>query len=107
MLKTTFADLDRQPRRFLNSPIWSGLVTDGRAYSGFCLNVEHLVPWRTLTGRQHFYLDHQGYLAAGEHLPTYKPKPDHSTAPGLFGHRVGRKEHHAQLPDTTWQVEYP
>jgi nitrate reductase alpha subunit len=78
-VKTTFADLDRQPRRFLNSPIWSGLVTDGRAYSGFCLNVEHLVPWRTLTGRQHFYLDHQGYIAAGEHLPTYKPKPDHST----------------------------
>ena len=37
------------------------------------------MPWRTLTGRQHFYLDHQGYLAAGEHLPTYKPKPDHST----------------------------
>jgi nitrate reductase alpha subunit len=29
-----------------------------------------------LTGRQHFYLDHQGYIAAGEHLPTYKPKPD-------------------------------
>jgi len=78
-IRTTFADLDRQPRRFLNSPIWTGLVTDGRAYSGFCLNVEHLVPWRTLTGRQHFYLDHQGYLAAGEHLPTYKPKPDHST----------------------------
>ena len=34
------------------------------------------VPWRTLTGRQHFYLDHEGYLAFGEHLPTYKPQPD-------------------------------
>jgi nitrate reductase alpha subunit len=34
-----------------------------------------LVPWRTLTGRQHFYLDHEMYLAYGEHLPTYKPSP--------------------------------
>jgi nitrate reductase alpha subunit len=38
--------------------------------------VERLVPWRTLTGRQHFYLDHEGYLAFGENLPTYKPRPD-------------------------------
>ncbi len=78
-VRTTFADLDAQPRRLLTSPIWSGLTNNGRAYSAYCLNVEKLVPWRTLTGRQHFYLDHQGYIAAGEHLPTYKPKPDHST----------------------------
>ena len=37
-----------------------------------------LIPWRTLTGRQHFYLDHENYLAWGEHLPTYKPRPDHT-----------------------------
>ena len=36
------------------------------------------MPWRTLTGRQHFYLDHEGYLAWGEHLPVYKPRPDHT-----------------------------
>ena len=78
-VRMTFADLAAQPRRLLNSPIWTGLMTDGRAYSAYCLNVEKLVPWRTLTGRQHFYLDHQGYIAAGEHLPTYKPKPDHGT----------------------------
>jgi nitrate reductase alpha subunit len=75
-VRATFADLGRQPRRFLNSPIWSGLVTDGRAYTGFSINVDRLVPWRTLTGRQHFYLDHEGYIAYGEHLPTYKPKAD-------------------------------
>jgi nitrate reductase alpha subunit len=74
--RVTFNDLTQQPRRLLNSPIWTGLVTDGRAYSAYCLNVERLVPWRTLTGRQHFYLDHEGYLAYGEHLPTYKPRPD-------------------------------
>ena len=55
--------------------MWSGLVGPGRAYSPFTYNVEALVPWRTLTGRQHFYLDHPLYLEFGEHLPTYKPKP--------------------------------
>ena len=55
--------------------MWSGLVEGGRAYSPFTYNVENLVPWRTLTGRQHFYLDHPGYIQFGEHVPTYKPKP--------------------------------
>ncbi|MCZ7541527.1 MAG: nitrate reductase subunit alpha [Anaerolineae bacterium] len=75
-VRYTFEDLGRQPRRLLTSPAWSGIVNDGRAYSAYCLNVERLVPWRTLTGRQHFYLDHEGYIAFGEHLPTYKPKID-------------------------------
>ena len=90
-VRTTFADLDRQPRRLLNSPVWSGLTGNGRAYSAYCLNVERLVPWRTLTGRQHFYLDHQGYIAAGEHLPTYKPKPDPNTLQDLVVTETGGK----------------
>lgn len=73
--RMTLADLQTQPRRLLNSPMWSGLVTGGRAYAPFTYNRERLVPWRTLTGRQHLYLDHPGYLQYGEHLPTYKPKP--------------------------------
>ncbi|MCF7805154.1 MAG: nitrate reductase subunit alpha [Candidatus Marinimicrobia bacterium] len=72
---TSFDDIVAQPRRFVNSPMWSGLMDDGRAYSPFTYNVERLVPWRTLTGRQHLYLDHPGYIQFGEHLPTYKPKP--------------------------------
>ena len=82
-VRTTFADLDRQPRRLLTSPCWSGLTNDGRAYAPYTLNVERLVPWRTLTGRQHFYLDHESYIAYGEHLPTYKPKPDPSVLQDL------------------------
>jgi nitrate reductase alpha subunit len=73
--RVTYRDLQAQPRRILNSPCWSGLVTGGRSYSAFTTQVEELVPWRTLTGRQHFYLDHPGYLDFGEHLPTYKPLP--------------------------------
>ena len=55
--------------------MWSGLLDKGRPYAPFTYNRENLVPWRTLTGRQHLYLDHPGYIAFGEHLPTYKPKP--------------------------------
>lgn len=74
-VRTNYNDLQAQPRRFINSPMWSGLLTNGRAYAPFTYNVEKLVPWRTLTGRQQFYLDHPGYIEFGEHLPTYKPKP--------------------------------
>ncbi len=75
--RISFADLISQPRRVLTTPTWSGLVSKGRPYSPFTINVEHLVPWRTLTGRQHFYLDHQKYIEWGETLPVYKPRPDH------------------------------
>ena len=74
-VRTNYADLQARPHRFVNSPMWSGLIENGRAYSPFTYNVECLVPWRTLTGRQHLYLDHPTYIEFGEHLPTYKPKP--------------------------------
>ena len=74
-VKLSYKDLLAQPRRYNNSPLWSGLMNNGRAYSAYTYNIERLVPWRTLTGRQHFYLDHEGYIKFGEHLPTYKPSP--------------------------------
>jgi len=74
---TNFLDITRQPRRILSSPCWSGLTNDGRAYSAWCYNVEYLVPWRTLTGRQSLYLDHPWYIDFGEHIPTYKPHNGH------------------------------
>ena len=75
-VRISFKDLVAQPRRQLTTPTWSAIINQGRAYSPYTLNVERLIPWRTLTGRQHFYLDHPNYLAWGEHLPTYKPRPD-------------------------------
>jgi len=74
-VRCDFARLQGPPQRFVNSPMWSALIENGRAYAPFTYNKEALVPWRTLTGRQHLYLDHPGYLQFGEHLPTYKPKP--------------------------------
>jgi nitrate reductase alpha subunit len=73
-VRMTFAELKIQPRRTLTTPTWTGLVNDGRTYAAWTLNVERLVPWRTLTGRQHLYVDHPLYLDFGQGLPGYKPK---------------------------------
>lgn len=74
-VRLSYKDLQAHPHRLINSPMWSGLTENGRAYSPFTYNVECLMPWRTLTGRQHFYLDHPLYIQFGENLPVYKPKP--------------------------------
>ena len=87
-VKLNFDDLKSQPRRYINSPIWSGTMKDGKAYAGFTYNLEKSVPWRTLTGRQHFYLDHEMYIKFGEHLPTYKPAPK----PNILGDLKNSKE---------------
>ncbi len=72
----TFADLSSQPRRYLTTPYWTGNINKERTYSAYCQNVEELIPFRTLTGRQTLYYDHEAYLAYGENLPTYKPRAD-------------------------------
>ncbi len=36
---------------------------------------EKKMAWPTLTGRQQFYLDHDWFIDADEHLPTHKPMP--------------------------------
>ncbi|MBI4906578.1 MAG: nitrate reductase subunit alpha [Acidobacteria bacterium] len=73
--RISYKELQSRIQRFVNSPMWSGLIENGRAYSPFTYNVDEKMPWRTLTGRQHFYLDHPGYIQYGEHVPTFKPKP--------------------------------
>jgi nitrate reductase alpha subunit len=75
-IKYNFQDICTNPRRILTTPFWTGIVANGRTYSSYCQNTEELIPWRTLTGRQHLYIDHEAYLAYGEELPTYKPKLD-------------------------------
>jgi nitrate reductase alpha subunit len=72
----TFADLDAQPRRVITSPIWSGVEEEGRTYSPFTINIEERVPFRTLTGRAQFYLDHEWVRDFGEELPLFRPPLD-------------------------------
>lgn len=68
----TFNEIVGQPTPVITSPEWSGSESGGRRYSPFTINVERLKPWHTLTGRQHFYLDHDWMNALGEMLPTYR-----------------------------------
>jgi nitrate reductase alpha subunit len=69
----TFADTQGPPVPVITSPEWSGSETGGRRYSPFTINVERLKPWHTLTGRMHFYLDHDWMTELGEGLPVYRP----------------------------------
>ncbi|HET6562962.1 MAG TPA: nitrate reductase subunit alpha [Marmoricola sp.] len=69
----TFADTQASPVPVITSPEWSGSETGGRRYSPFTINVERLKPWHTLTGRMHFYLDHDWMTELGEGLPVYRP----------------------------------
>ncbi|KRE59003.1 nitrate reductase subunit alpha [Phycicoccus sp. Soil748] len=72
----SFADTQAAPVPVITSPEWSGSESGGRRYSPFTINVERLKPWHTLTGRQHFYLDHDWMQELGEGLPVYKPPLD-------------------------------
>ena len=71
--RVTFFDAQVQPRTVIPSPEWSGIEGEDRRYSPFTINVEHKKPWHTLSGRQHFFLDHEWIQELGEQLPVFKP----------------------------------
>ncbi len=74
--RITFADTQARPVPVITSPEWSGSETGGRRYAPFTINTERLKPWHTLTGRQHFYLDHDWMREMGEQLSTFRPPLD-------------------------------
>ena len=69
----TMADITTRPRKAITTPVWSGIAEEDRRSSPFAVNVERLVPWHTLSGRQRFYLDQEWILGFGEGLPLYRP----------------------------------
>lgn len=74
--RVTFADTASHPQPVITSPEWSGSEHGGRRYSAFVVNVERHKPWHTLTGRMHYYLDHDWMRDMGENLPVYRPPLD-------------------------------
>jgi nitrate reductase alpha subunit len=74
--RITYADTQAAPTPVITSAEWSGSESGGRRYSPFTQNVEQLKPWHTLTGRQHFFLDHDWMHEVGEALPVYRPPLD-------------------------------
>ncbi|MEU3368942.1 nitrate reductase subunit alpha [Streptomyces sp. NPDC006711] len=74
--RVVFSDTQRGPVQVGASFEWSGKEAPDRRYSPFTINTEHRKPWHTLTGRQHFYLDHDWMAELGEQLPLYRPPLD-------------------------------
>ena len=89
----TFRDIQAQPRKIISSPIWSGLESEEVSYNAGYTNVHELIPWRTLTGRQQFYQDHQWMRAFGEGMCVYRPAVDLKTTAAVHNHKPnGNKE---------------
>ncbi|MEU2794422.1 nitrate reductase subunit alpha [Streptomyces sp. NPDC007100] len=74
--RIVFSDTQARPVQVSASFEWSGKEGPERRYAPFTINTEHRKPWHTLTGRQHFYLDHDWMAELGEQLPVYRPPLD-------------------------------
>ncbi|MVO90848.1 nitrate reductase subunit alpha [Streptomyces sp. p1417] len=74
--RIVFSDTQARPVQVGASFEWSGKEAPDRRYAPFTINTEHRKPWHTLTGRQHFYLDHAWIAEYGEQLPVYRPPLD-------------------------------
>ena len=83
--KIRFRDIQAQPRKIISSPTWSGIESETVSYNAGYTNVHELIPWRTLTGRQQFYLDHPWMTAFGEGFTSYRPPVDLKTTAGIHG----------------------
>ncbi|NCU17814.1 nitrate reductase subunit alpha [Pallidibacillus pasinlerensis] len=88
----TFEKITAQPQTVITSPVFSGSEKDGRRYSPFTTNEEKMVPYRTITGRQSFFVDHEMMKEFGEALAIYKPilnhKPFRSNRPKEEGKEI-------------------
>ncbi len=83
--KIRFRDIQAQPRKIISSPTWSGIESETVSYNAGYTNVHELIPWRTLTGRQQFYMDHPWMRAFGEGFSSYRPPVDLKTTAGIQG----------------------
>ncbi|MCU7729087.1 nitrate reductase subunit alpha [Actinoplanes sp. KI2] len=71
--RITYSATQDAPQPVFTSPEWSGSEKGGRRYSPFTLNVERLKPWHTISGRQHFFVEHDWVAELGEQLPAFRP----------------------------------
>ncbi|MDN5963341.1 MAG: nitrate reductase subunit alpha [Actinomyces sp.] len=75
--RVTLAEMQAHgPQTIVTSPEWTGSEHGNRRYSAFVQNIERGRPFHTLTGRQHYYLDHDWMRDMGESLPTFRPPLD-------------------------------
>ena len=104
----TYKDLHDGPRRFVatDPEIWTSDIEPGIAYTPFKHHTEKKRPWRTLTGRQQFYIDHDWFLKLGEALPGYQPPipEDDSKYPLYWNTPHGRWSIHSTWRDNRYML---
>ena len=83
--KIRFRDIQAQPRKIISSPTWSGLEDEHVSYNAGYTNVHEMIPWRTVTGRQQFYQDHEWMRDFGETQCCYKPPINMKTVRPMLG----------------------
>jgi respiratory nitrate reductase, alpha subunit len=88
--KITFQDIVVQPRKIITAPTWSGIESEEVSYTSGYTNIHEYIPFRTLTGRAHFYLDHEWMLDFGEGFCAFRPPVDLKATAGVTDRINGR-----------------
>ncbi|GHC52112.1 nitrate reductase subunit alpha [Neogemmobacter tilapiae] len=91
--KIRFRDIAAQPRKIISSPTWSGIESEEVCYNAGWTNVHELIPWRTLSGRQQLYQDHEWMRAFGETFVTWRPPVDLKTISPAAGKLKAGEKH--------------
>jgi nitrate reductase / nitrite oxidoreductase, alpha subunit len=106
--KIRFRDIATQPRKIISSPTWSGIESEEVCYNAGWTNVNELIPWRTLTGRQQLYQDHEWMRAFGEAFVTWRPPVDLKTITPDATKALAEGEKHVVLnfitPHQKWGI---
>lgn len=106
--KIRFRDIAAQPRKIITSPTWSGIESEEVSYNAGYTNVHELIPWRTLSGRQQLYQDHEWMRAFGEGLVTWRPPVDLKTVGEAATRSLNDDEPHVVLnfltPHQKWGI---
>ncbi|MEW5942333.1 MAG: nitrate reductase subunit alpha [Pseudomonadota bacterium] len=104
--KITYRDIQAQPRKIITAPTWSGIESETVSYNAGYTNIHEHIPFRTLTGRAQFYVDHEWMLDFGEGFCAFRPPVDlkaHNTIPDNV-----RKKPHLVLnwitPHSKWGI---
>jgi nitrate reductase alpha subunit len=106
--KIRFRDIAAQPRKIISSPTWSGIESEEVCYNAGWTNVHELIPWRTVSGRQQLYQDHEWMRAFGESFVTWRPPVDLKTVGADARKSLAAGEKHVVLnfitPHQKWGI---
>ncbi|MEW8692765.1 MAG: nitrate reductase subunit alpha, partial [Candidatus Thiodiazotropha endolucinida] len=93
--KIRYKDILAQPRKIITAPTWSGIESEEVSYTAGYTNIHEHIPFRTLTGRASFYLDHEWMRDFGEGLCCFRPPEDlgaHTNLPQNLANKLKGKK---------------